>query len=338
MHGFIADGALDLTLVRMRRYGEIQMLSRSFVVIAALLVFAAFASLAFAPAAEAAYISFVAANGNDANPCTVVTAPCKTLARAYSVTPANGTIRILTPLQGNLLITKNVIVEGNGATVVGAIIIDNAAATVTLRGLALNGVKNLANGIRIDAAAAVHIEDCTVERYTNDGIKLVATSATTLFVSDTVSRANNSDGLYVDDNNAQAVIENSRFENNVSSGAYLNVFPGKAIITGSVASGNGQNGIILVSPAAKITETTADDNSQSGIVVRGDNAYTVLDSARTSGNVVAGLQIDGGIAAISNCVFQDSGVAINNQGFLYSYKNNVILKSIGTPIISTSLE
>ena len=45
------------------------MLSRSFVVIAAQLVFAAFA-IAFAPAAEAAYITFVAANGNDSNPCT----------------------------------------------------------------------------------------------------------------------------------------------------------------------------------------------------------------------------------------------------------------------------
>ena len=38
-------------------------------------------------AAEAAHITFVASNGNDANPCTVLTAPCKTLQRAYTVTP-----------------------------------------------------------------------------------------------------------------------------------------------------------------------------------------------------------------------------------------------------------
>ena len=74
-----------------------------------------------------------------------------------------------------------------------------------MRGLQLNGVGIIANGIRIDSAAAVHIEDCTVERYTGDGIKLVATTATELFVSDTVSRDNTDTGLYVfNDANAQS--------------------------------------------------------------------------------------------------------------------------------------
>ena len=135
---------------------------------AARFAFAAFAIVALSASAEAANITFVATNGNDANPCTVITAPCKTLQRAYTVTPINGTINVLTSLESTLTINKNITVIGDGVAIVGSIVIgtSSTSAVVTLRGLALNGAKIYNNGIRIDAAAAVHIEDCTVERYT----------------------------------------------------------------------------------------------------------------------------------------------------------------------------
>ena len=138
-----------------------------------------FAIFAFSAAAEAAvYISYVASNGNDANPCTVVTAPCKTLTRALSVTPTNGTVRVLTALQSNVVINKSITISGDGAPIVGTITISGASIKVTLRGLELNGVGIIANGIRIDSAATVHIEDCSVERYVGHGIQMVATTAT----------------------------------------------------------------------------------------------------------------------------------------------------------------
>ena len=174
-------------------------------------------SSTFSAAAEAAGLTFVAANGNDANPCTVITAPCKTLQRAYTVTPINGTINVLTSLESTLTINKNIIVAGNGVEIVGSIVIGTSStnAVVTLRGLALNGAKIYNNGIRIDAAAVVHIEECTVERYNTDGIKLVASTATKLFVSDTVSRDNGGVGLFANDSNALVEVDNSRFQRNV---------------------------------------------------------------------------------------------------------------------------
>ena len=130
------------------------MLIRSFAAAtAARLVFATFAIVALSAAAEAANITFVAANGNDANPCTVITAPCKTLQRAYTVTPINGTINVLTSLDNaTLAINKNITVIGDGVAIVGAIAIGTSStnAVVTLRGLALNGAKIYTNGIRID--------------------------------------------------------------------------------------------------------------------------------------------------------------------------------------------
>ena len=82
-------------------------LMRNRAITAVRLVFAAFAIFAFSAAAEAAvYISYVASNGNDANPCTVVTAPCKTLPRAVAVTSANGTVKVLTALQSTWSSTR----------------------------------------------------------------------------------------------------------------------------------------------------------------------------------------------------------------------------------------
>jgi hypothetical protein len=147
-------------------------------------------------------------------------------------------MRVLTGLQATatLTITRNITISGDGAELIGAFVINNASAVVTLRGLALNGVNALANGIRITAAAAVHIEDSTVERYTGDGIKLEATTATQLFISDIVARENTGSGLVVNDANARLTVEHSRFENNVQAGLFLAA--GSALISDSVFTDN----------------------------------------------------------------------------------------------------
>jgi hypothetical protein len=275
------------------------------------LVFAVLAISAFSAAANAAvYISYVASNGNDANPCTVVTAPCKTLARAYNVTSANGTIRVLTALQSNLTIAKNMTISGDGAPIVGTIVISGASTIATLRGLELNGVGIIASGIRIDSAAAVHIEDCTVKRYTNDGIKFVATTATKLFISDTVSSANGSDGLYADAINALAEIENSRFEGNASTGLYLKV--AKASVLRSVSSGNAQHGIILRTPNAKVAETTANDNDALGMYSDLVSAKVEIESSRFEGNASTGLSLE-----VAKAIVNGTSASGNGQyGFI----------------------
>jgi hypothetical protein len=283
------------------------------------LAYAAFAIFAFSAAAEAAvYISYVASNGNDANPCTVATAPCKTLARAYNVTSANGTIRVLTALQSNLTIAKNITISGDGAPIVGTMVISGASTNVTLQGLKLNGVGIIANGIRIDSAATVHIEDCTVERYTNAGIKLVALTVTELFVSNTVSRDNTDTGLYVFNGAARVAVDNSRFENNGGHGVYLEV--AKANIVRSIASGNYVNGYQL-GGSANITETTAADNGGAGFVFLSSASATLASSvARGNGTGIS----NAGAVSITESIITSNSAAISNGGTLYTRQNNVL--------------
>lgn len=305
------------------------MLIRSFAA-AAQVVFAAFAIVGFSAAAQAQFLTFVAANGVDTRPCTVQVQPCRTLQRAVNVTGAGGTIRILSDLLGqNAVIQKSLTVEGGGNSIIGTIVINHAAVVVTLRGLHLTGRGGVANGIRILTAAAVHIEDSTVERYTNDAIKLVTTTATKLFITDTIARTS-SDGLYADAPNAQAVIENSAFDNNLSSGAFVRV--AKASINGSSASGNAQHGFILLSATTKISETKADNNSGDGFSARA-GGHARLNSAEAYGNGGAGLHIQAGaIASIYDCMFihTGSGLGVWNQGTWLS-RGNSSLSSYSGP-------
>ena len=235
------------------------MFVRSYVAAALAILAAALSLLSLATPAAAQYITYVATNGNDANPCTVITAPCKTLQRAVNVTPANGAVRVLTPLQSSVFINKNIIISGDGVPIVGQITIGGAAAIVTLRGLALDGVGGYVNGIRIDSAAAVHIEDCAVERYTGDGIRLVATTATQLFISGTVARENTGSGTYVDDANAVVTVENSRFENNGAAGLYLAY--ASATISDSVFTDNNMGisnaGVVTITNSVIANNSTA---------------------------------------------------------------------------------
>ncbi len=308
---------------------------RSFAVIAARIVFAAFAIFSFSAPAAAQFLTFVSATGVDTRPCTVQAQPCKTLQRAVNVTGGGGTIRLLSDLLGqNATIAKSLIVEGGGKSVTGTITVNGASAVVTLRGLNLTGRGVVANGIRILSAAAVHIEDSTVERYTIDGIKFIATTPTKLFISGTAVRANASDGLYADDLNAQVVIQNSNFDQNGHTGLFLRV--AKANVTGSSASGNVLHGFALTSTAVKITETRADHNGGDGFAVRAGSV--ILNSAEANSNGANGLHVEAGLPSatvMSDCVFIGAGGAafgVRNEpgGFVLSRQNNTVSDYSGT--------
>lgn len=315
---------------------------KSFAVFAARIVVAAFAIFPLSGPAAAKFLTFVSATGIDTRPCTIEAQPCKSLQRAVDATGPGGTVRILSGLVGSASIAKSLVVEGGGNSLIGTITVNGASAVVTVRGLNLTGRGVAVNGIRILSAAAVHIEDSTVERYTNDAIKLTATTATKLFISGTAARTS-SDGLYADAPNARVVIQDSQFGQNASSGVYLKV--AKASVTGSDASENASHGFILLSANVTITETTADHNGGDGYAVRG--GVVVLDSAQAAYNGASGLHVEVGLssgagAVMSDCVFLGSGAATPGvrteaNGLLLSRQNNTVLSYSGPLPISLSV-
>ena len=140
--------------------------------------------------------TWVSGVGDDANPCSR-TAPCKTFAGAISKTAAGGEIDALDPGGfGAVTITKSITIDGGpGAGGIlsastNGVIINAAGITVTLRRINIQGVGTGLNGIRVLAADAVNIEECTIANHTGKGIDVQPTTVCKLFVSDTIIRGN----------------------------------------------------------------------------------------------------------------------------------------------------
>ncbi len=134
--------------------------------------------LAMAGLAEAqATRTWVSGVGDDANPCSR-TAPCKTFAGAISKTAAGGEISVLDPGGfGAVTITKaiSIVADGSEGGILSAgthAVVVNAGVNdvVTLRGLVINGAGTGLNGIRYLAGKELHVERCSIEGVTGDGI------------------------------------------------------------------------------------------------------------------------------------------------------------------------
>jgi hypothetical protein len=155
-----------------------------------------------APSASAqAPRTWVSGVGDDANPCSR-TAPCKTFAGAISKTIAGGEISVLDPGGfGALTITKAITIDGGGGQVAsvlvqgtnGIVIQAGANDSVTLRNLRFDGMSSATgvagtNAIQFLSGAALHVENCTIFNFAQNGININVSSGSTtsVFVTDTV--------------------------------------------------------------------------------------------------------------------------------------------------------
>jgi hypothetical protein len=163
------------------------------------------------PAFAAAQRTFVASNGNDANPCSL-TLPCRSFGAAMAQTLAGGEIIVVdsagygsvTITQGVSLIAPAGIYAGvtNGAT--DGIVVNAPGANVVLRGLEINGLgTSTGSGIVNQAAASLLIDRCTVSGFANvaslitageSGIHILAGPVT---IADTVVKNNSRGGIVV---------------------------------------------------------------------------------------------------------------------------------------------
>lgn len=129
------------------------------------------------PVQAADNIRYISSTGNNANACTL-SAPCRSLQRGINVTPANGELRILDSGDYglNAAIARSITITGNGHTVIlgNPITINQANATVVLRGFTLDGQRTVLHGINIVNAAKVHIEQSVIHHFTGQGISATA--------------------------------------------------------------------------------------------------------------------------------------------------------------------
>ena len=288
--------------------------------------------------ASAQFLTFVSAAGNDANTCFVQAAPCKTLQRAINQTSPGGELRLLSSLVSNGFINKSITIEGGQNTVIGTLIVDSTSAIVRFRRLNLNGRNAFADGFDLRNAAAIHIEECSVERYTDDGIVLSAPVSTELVISGSVVRDSGDEGLNVlggSSSQPKVTVENSRFENNGGSGVVLTA--SQASISRSVAFGNEVQGFDLLDEAGStnIVDTIAAANNGIGFQVF--LGQVTLESIVASRNSDGLMVDDSATARISNSVFSDNsgdGIDTDNPGapITLTLGNNLVTGNAGSNV------
>ena len=275
---------------------------------ACLLLLVAGTSPAFAQATR----TWVSGVGDDANPCSR-TAPCKTLAGAISKTAASGEINILDPAGvGAVTITKSISIRAEGleAGVLvsgtnGIIISAGVSDTIVLRGLDIEGLGTGLNGIRFLSGGTLHVENCTVNNFTQSGIQFAPSGASKLFIKDTIVRGNNPGGgagfagIFITPSGggaAQASLEDVRIEQNFHG---LRV-QGNSQVTARNTAASVNNGTGFLVTAPNNTQLNLDGCEASGNAngVRADNVGSTIRIANTmvTNNTSNGLlTVSGGV-------------------------------------------
>ena len=273
---------------------------------------------AFASMAQAQR-TWVSGVGDDVNPCSR-TAPCKTFAGAISKTGTGSEISVLDPGgYGAVTITKSITINGTHGSGYGSIlsagtsagvIINSATAIVRLKSLDINGAGTGTDGIRINAALRVYIEDCKLDGFTNRGINDIRTTASSFLnitdsnvsgcgqsgivvipgvggsvtaVLDNVhSQGSTANSGYAQSGNVKGSVRNSFFTGNSSNGMFADGTGGELTIENCVSSHNAV-GLFVTAPAiVRLNETRISNNGTS------INAAGQAQVQSTGNNVISG--------------------------------------------------
>jgi len=265
--------------------------------------------LTAAPAQATTFRTFVSAQGNDANACTLL-APCKTFAAAHTQTSPGGIIDVLDPAgYGAVIITKSITINGRDwASILvtgGNAITINAGASdvVNLRGLIIDGAGTGDFGIRFNDGATLNIQNSVIRRFSIDGILFLPSASSKLFVSNTLASDNGEAGIRVSPAVAGITVTASRVEvdsNGTDGIGAVGLFSTgtlKVSVADSVAANNSFSGFGSSSggqATSVILVRCVAVNNGTGIRASGTNATLRSAQSTVTGNASGWVDESGG--------------------------------------------
>jgi hypothetical protein len=285
---------------------ELKQLAPALAVLAAILL----PTLYAAPAqAQPFYQSWVSHNGSDSNSC-YATSPCLNIFTALSQTNDGGEISCLD--SGNIsqfTVTISVTINCSGTVATNAnggsapcthgVVINAPGKVVTIRGLNLNGFGQgdcTLNGILIQAAVSVYIEDCVIENWPQKGILDTRTTGLT-----------------------KLSIKNTIVRNNTSAGIVAGAAPRNSVVLENVHSvGNAYGIAVATGNNVVISRSVMSENSVAGIEAD-PGADVVVENTKISHNASYGIFAQGTVTlANSDISFNSSSIS----GSTFSFGNN----------------
>ncbi len=264
-----------------------------------------------APASATAQRTFVASDGNDANPCSL-TLPCRSLSVALAQTNPGGEIVVLDSAgYGPVTINKAVSLVAPPGTYAGVSVLSGdgivvsagASDEVVLRGLTVNA-QGGNNGIVFNSGAALYIENCTVRGFngpSNANIRFAPAGASRLSLKDSFIRGGTAGVLVSNATTVAAVmIDNTRIEGN-GIGLSAGTFAGSVTLRNSVFVDNLGHAISLQTGAGQALDASVDNvmvsnNAGNGVDARG-GAITLAMAGSTVVRNATGVYVQGGGSA-----------------------------------------
>jgi hypothetical protein len=248
--------------------------------------------LAFAASrVDAAARVFVSVNGNDANVCSNIATPCRTLNGGIAQVDAAGEVIVIdTGSFAGANVTKSVKINvPTGVVAFSASPITVAAAAsdvVVLRGLTIKAVTpGTGVGVTFTSGAALYIENCVIDGW-QAGIDIG--TAGKVFITDSTVRNSALSGVQVSAA-ATVAVDLSRFEGNGPSSGGCGILimnNGIAAVRDSVASGN-DSGFCAIGTGAQLTvhnSIAANNTAGSGVIAGASGTARVGGSLVTANN------------------------------------------------------
>ena len=273
------------------------------------LVLTTFVSVAHAQATR----TWVSGVGDDANPCSR-TAPCKTWAGAIAKTAVAGEMDALDPGGfGALTITKSITLDGSAALAGvlvsgtnGIVVAAGSSDVVILRNLDLDGLGAGLNGISIQTAGDVRIENCKIYGF-QQGI-FDNRAGGHLAVKDTVISNNSMSGIIIDAGAASTLAVN---------------------VERVQMHSNGNAGFAITNGAHAVVSNSSATSNMHGIYA--DTAAVLdLNHSVVFGNVSTGINAQSGaLVRLFDSMISNNGFGLSNTGAnIWSFGQNRIAGNV----------
>lgn len=246
--------------------------------------------------------TFVASDGNDANPCSRA-APCRAFSAAMALTSAGGEVVVLDSAgYGPVTINKSVSIiapegvhAGITVTTGAGITVSGSALRVVLRGLSIAG-QGGSTGISVSATnSEIHVERPVISGLVGTAISVNA-AGSRVYVEDAQLRSNGAQGIVVT-GGAKAYVDRARLEENANVGAW--VYNGSELyLRNSIVhrNGTGVDAVVFSSGAGSVR--------------------LVVESTLISGSTFGGIniQVQGGQSDRIDAVVASSTIVDNAGG------------------------
>jgi hypothetical protein len=272
---------------------------------------AALALIASPSFAAGLFRAYVSSTGNDANDCTLPH-PCRLLPKAITAVASGGEIWMLDSANYNTAqvdIDRSVTIlaiPGALGSVVAtgggdAIFIGTAGIKVTLRNLVIVRLGSGNDGIGINQASELDVEDCEISNMGASGIAAFDAAAK-VRVASTRLRGNNN-GVYA---RGPVVVSLDRVTSvgNANAGIYADT-GSIALVTNSVLRENAE-GVYAIASRLSIAATHADANTTAGVYADTGSIIAVRDSSFADNGT------HGVLSRAAGATFTDVTLAHNN--------------------------